>query len=148
MLRSDLCDYSDAYIVVKGKIIVINPENDAYDRQLAFKNNAPFTSCILKTNNILIDNAKDLDIVVPIYNLLQHSKNYRKTTGSLWNYYRDEPNNGAVGNINYSIKYSKSFNYKTSNTGKLEGKNVEKDDVEIVVLLKYLSNFWRTLVLP
>ena len=148
MLRSDLCDYSDAYIVVKGKIIVINPENDAYDKQLAFKNNAPFTSCILKTNNILIDNAKDLDIVVPIYNLLQHSKNYRKTTGSLWNYYRDEPNNGAVGNINYSMKYSKSFNYKTSNTGKLEGKNVEKDNVEIVVLLKYLSNFWRTLVLP
>ena len=148
MLRSDLCDYSDAYIVVKGKIIVINPENDAYDKQLAFKNNAPFTSCILKTNNILIDNAKDLDIVVPIYNLLQHSKNYRKTTGSLWNCYRDEPNNGAVGNINYSMKYSKSFNYKTSNTGKLEGKNVEKDDVEIVVLLKYLSNFWRTLVLP
>ena len=64
------------------------------------------------------------------------------TTGSLWNYYREKPNSGAVGNINYSIKDSKSFNYKTSITGKLEGNNVEKDDVEIVVPLKYLSNFW------
>ena len=71
-----------------------------------------------------------------------------KTTGSLWNCYRDEANSGAVENINYSIKNSKSFNYKTSITGKIEGNNVEKDDVEIVVPLKYLSNFWRTLDLP
>ena len=80
-----------------------------------------------------------------MYNLLEYSKNYRKTTGSLWNYYRDEPNSGAVGNINYSIKVSKSFDYKTSITGKLESNNVEKDDVEIVVPLKYLRTFWRTL---
>ena len=103
MLRSDLCDYSDAYIVVKGKIIVTNPRNDVYDKKLASKNNAPFTSCISKINNRLIDNAEDLDIVMPMYNLLEYSKNYRKTTGILWNYYRDEPNSGAVGNINYSI---------------------------------------------
>ena len=68
-----------------------------------------------------------------------------KTIGSLWYYYRDEQNNGAVGNINYSTKNSKIFDYKTSITGKLEGNNVEKDDVEIVVPLKYLNNFWRTL---
>ena len=145
MLRLDLCNYSDAYIVVKGKIIVANPDNDAYDKKLAFKNNAPFTSCILKTDNTLIDKAKDLDIVMPMYNLIEYSKNYRRTTGSLWNCYRHEPNSGAVGNINYSMKDSKSFNYKTSITGKLEGNNVEKDDVEIVVPLKYLRNFWRTL---
>ena len=83
-----------------------------------------------------------------MYNLIEYSKNYRKATGSLWNYYRDEPNSGAVGNINCSIKDSKSFNYKTSNTGKLEDKNVEKDDAEIVVPLKYSSNFWRTLDIP
>ena len=83
-----------------------------------------------------------------MYNLIEYSKNYRKTPGNLWNYYRDEPNSGAVGNINYSIKDSKSFNYETSITGKLEGKNVEKDDVEIVVPLQYLSNFWRTLDIP
>ena len=145
MLRLDLCNYSYAYIVVKGKIIVANPDNDAYDKKLAFKNNAPFTSCILKTDNTLIDKAKDLDIVMPMYNLIEYSKNYRRTTGSLWNCYRHEPNSGAVGNINYSMKDSKSFNYKTSITGKLEGNNVEKDDVEIVVPLKYLRNFWRTL---
>ena len=148
MLSSDLCDYSDAYIVVKGKVTVTNPNNNAYDKKLALKNNAPFLSCISKINNALNDNAEDLDIVMPMYNLLEYSKNYRKTTGSLWNYYRDKLNSGAVGNINYSIKNSKSFDYKTSITGKLEGNNAEKDDVEIVVPLKYLSNFWRTLDLP
>ena len=80
-----------------------------------------------------------------MYNLIEYSKNYRKITGSSWNYYSDEPNSGAVGNINYSIKDLKPFDYKTSIAGKLEGNNVEKDDVEIVVSLKYLSNFWRTL---
>ena len=79
MLRSDLC----AYIVVQGKIIVTNPDNDAYDKKLAFKNNAPFTSSILKINNTLIDNAEDLDIVMLKYNLIEYSKNYRKTTVSL-----------------------------------------------------------------
>ena len=148
MLRSDLCDYSDAYIVVKGKITVANPNNDAYDKKLAFKNNAPFTSCISKINNTLIDNAKDLDVVMPMYNLLEYSKNYRKTTGSLLNCFRDEPNSAAVGNINYSIKNSKSFDYKSSITGKLESNNVGKGDVETVVPLKYLSNFWRTLNTP
>ena len=148
MLKSDLCDYSDAYIVVKGKITVANPNNNAYDKKLAFKNNAPFTSCISKINNTLIDNAKDLDVVMPMYNLLEYSKNYRKTTGSLLNCYRDEPNSGAVGNINYSIKNSKSFDYKSSITGKLESNNVGKGDVETVVPLKYLSNFWRTLNTP
>ena len=148
MQRSDLCDYSDAYIVVKGKIIVTNPDNDAYDKKLTFNNNAPFVSCLSKINETLIGNAEDLDIVMPIYNLVEHSKNYGKTTGSLWNYYRDEPNSGTVGNINYSIKDSKSFNYKTSIAGKLEVNNVEKDDVEFVVPLKYLSNFWRALDIP
>ena len=148
MLRSDLCDYSDAYIVVKGNIIVTNPDNDAYDKKLAFKNSAPFTSCISKINNTLIDNAEDLDILMPMYHLIEYSKNYRNTTESLWNYYRDERNSGAIGNINYSIKDSKPFNYEISVTGKLEGNNVEKDDVEIVVPLKYLSNFWRTLDIP
>ena len=128
MLRLDLCDYSDAYIVLKGKIIVTNPDNDAYDKKLTFKNNAPFTSCISKINNTLIDNAEDLDIVMPMYSLTEYSKSYRKTTASLWNYYRDEPNSGTEGNINYSIKDLKSFNYKTSITGKLEDNSAEKDE--------------------
>ena len=83
-----------------------------------------------------------------MYNLLEYSKNYRKTTGSLWNYYRDEPKCEAEGNINYSIKNSKSFNYKTSITGKLEGNDLEKENAVIVLPLKYLSNFSRTLDRP
>ena len=74
MLRSDLCDYSDAYIVVKGDIIVrkaiARTFIDTTNRILAFKNNASFTNCISKINNVLIDNAEDLDIVIPMYNLL------------------------------------------------------------------------------
>ena len=144
MLRSDLCDFSDAYIVVKGTITVTNPDNNPYDKKLAFKNNAPIVSCTSKINNTLIDNAEDLDVIMPMYNLLEYSKKYSKTTGSFWNYYRDEPNSGANNNINYSIKDSKSFDYKTSITGKLEGNNTEKES-EIVVPLKNFSNFWRTL---
>ena len=109
MLRYDLCGFSDAFIVMKGKISITNPNNNAYDKKLASKNNAPFVSCISKINNTFIDNAEDLDVVMPMYNLLECSKNYSKTTGSFWNYYRDEPNRGANNNINYSIKDSKSF---------------------------------------
>ena len=107
MLRSDLYDYSDAYIVVKGDITLtkINGRGiiDIRNRFLAFKNNAPFTNCISKINNVLIDNAEDLDIVTPMYNLLEYSKNYRKTTRSLWNYYRDEPNNLLLNNYNADL---------------------------------------------
>ena len=95
-------------------------------------------------NNTSIDNTEDLDVVIPMYNLLEYSKNYSKTRGSFWNYYRDEPNTGANNNINYSIKDSKSFDYKASITGKLEGNNTEKEG-EIVVPLKHLSNFRRIL---
>ena len=126
MLRSDLYDFSDVYVVVKGTITVTNPNNNAYDKKLAFKNYAPFVSCISKINNTLIDNAEDLDVVMPMYNWLEYSKNYSKTTGSFWNCYRDEPNSGANNNINYSIKDSKSFDNKTSIIGKLEGNNTEK----------------------
>ena len=97
----------------------------------------------INENQKIIDNAEYLDIVMPMYNLLEYSKNYSKTAGSFWNYYRDEPNNGANNSTNYSIKDSKSFDYKTSITEKLEGNNTEKE-VEIVVLLNHLSNFWRT----
>ena len=98
---------------------------------MAFKNGGPFISCISKINNTLIDNAEDLNVVMPTYSVLQYSKNYSKTSGILWNYYRDDANSG-VGNVNYSIKDSKSFDYKTSITRKLEGNNTEKE-VEIIV---------------
>ena len=129
MLRSDLCDFSDAYIVVKGDITLKKDADkgfiDIRNRSLAFKNNAPFTNCISKINNVLIENAEDLDVVLPMCDLLEYSKNYRKTTGGLWNYYRYEPNNPPlnplVGNnpptVNYNVEpitNSSSFKYKTS----------------------------------
>ena len=85
MLRSNLGHFSDAYIVVKGTITITDSNDANYNKKLALKNNAPFTSCISKIDNTLIDNAEDLDIVMPMYNLLEYSKNYRKTTGNLWN---------------------------------------------------------------
>ena len=126
---------------------VTNPNNNAYDKKLAFKNNAPFISCISKINSTLIDNAEGLDIAMPMYNLIEYSKNSSKTTGRLWNYYRDEGNKGAVGDINYSIRVSKSFDYKTSITGRLQGNKTETN-VEIVVPLKHLSNFWSPVNIP
>ena len=83
MLRSDLCDFSDVYIVVKGTITIARPNNAKRNKSVAFKNNAPFIYCISKINDAKIDNAEDLDVVMPMYNLLEYSKNYKKTTRSL-----------------------------------------------------------------
>ena len=115
---------------------------------MAFKNNEPFTSCISKINGVQTDNAEDLDVVMPMYNLLEYSKNYRKTTGSLWNYYRDEPSDPLSSD-------SESFKYKTSITGNTynigdgeegyDANKVGKNETEVVIPLKHLSNFWRSL---
>ena len=137
MLRSDLCDFSDAYIVVKGTITVTkktftnddteapnntvaNATNTANDnafgeKKLVFRNNAPFINCVLKINGVKIDNVEDLDVVMPMYNLLEYSKNYKKTTGNLWNYYRDEPNSSTDNdNRTRSFLNSESFDYKAN----------------------------------
>ena len=78
MLRSDLCDFNDAYIIVKGTITITAPDNGKRNKEVAFKNNAPFINCISKINDVEIDNAEDLNVVMPMYNLLEYSKNYRK----------------------------------------------------------------------
>ena len=130
MLRSDLRDFSDVYIVVKGTITLTKTNGrgiiDIRNWFLAFKNNAPFTNCISKIHNVLIDNAEDLDVVISMYNLLEYSKHYRKTTGSLWNYYRDEPNDFSANNCNANpITNSESFKCKNSITGKTSNANQE-----------------------
>ena len=116
-------------------------------KKLVFKNNVPFINCISRINGIKIDNAEDLDVAMPMYNLLEYSKNYKKTTGSLWNYYRDEPNSNTDDNeIMHSILNSESFDYKANfmENGVTQN-NLTKNNVKIVVPLKYLSNFWRSL---
>ena len=138
MIRLGLCDFGDAYINVTRNITVVNKNNnDNYNRKLAFKYNAPFTACISKINGVLTDIAEDLKVVMPMYNLLEYSKNYEKITGSLWNYYRDEPKYGAVGKGNEKITtyfaHSKSFNYKTKITGELNVGGNTKKGIKIVV---------------
>ena len=99
MLKSSLCDYSDAYIHVKGKMTITGAGDNAEAREadernkgVVFKNCAPFTNCISEINNTQVYNTKDIDIVMPMYNLIEYSNNCAKTSGSLWQYYRDESN--------------------------------------------------------
>ena len=146
MLRSNLCNYVDAYILVNGTITITGAAADAVARQaderdkgVTFKNCAPFIKCISGINNTEIDNAKYIDIVMPMYNLIEYSDNYSKSSGSLWQYCKDEPND--------NIANSESFKYKIKIIGKTPD-NGNTKNTKIVVSLKYLSNFWRTFEMP
>ena len=117
MLKSDLCNYADAYIFVKGTITITGHGDDDAARQLdernkgvICKNCAPFTKCISGINGTDIDNSQDIDIIMSMYNLIEYSDNYWKTSGSLWQYYRDDPNN--------NLAKSESFKSKIKITGK------------------------------
>ena len=171
MLRSDLCDYSDAYILINGIITVAgyNPR-DRQNRPVILKNNAPFVSCITRINGELIEDADDLDIVIPMYNLLKYSKNYRKTIGSLYSYYRDELTNDQNDNFaNINVINSEAFKYKNKiigNTYNVDSTRVPADggarkvntdyrannsgkkSIELAIPLEYLGNFWRALNIP
>ena len=147
MLKSSSCDFSDAYILVKGRITVTGARDaakqakqaDETNKGVIFKNCTPFINCKGEINNTERDNAKDIDIVMPMYNLIEYSDNYSKTSGSLWQYYKDEPNDNFAD--------SESFKSKVRITGNTPADGNTKD-VEIIVLLKYLSNVWRTLEIP
>ena len=144
MLKSSLCDYSDAYILVKGTIIVNNTaaaDADANNsnKKVIFINCTPFTNCINEINNTQVDNAKDIDIVMPMHNLIEYSVNYSKTSGGLWQYCKDIPavdNNNAIGNFAEN-NLTDSFSFKVKMTGQT-GDNGTKD-VEIMVPLKILK---------
>ena len=124
MLRSSLCDYSDAYILVKGNITVNNTAADGAaanntNKKVIFKNCAPFTNCISKINNTQIDNAEYINIVMPMYNLIEYSDNYWKTSGSLWQYCKEIPavnNDDNIVDLN-GANATDSFNFKTKITG-------------------------------
>ena len=153
MLKSRLCDYSDAYIHVRGTITVNNTAAaDAHannaNKKVIFKNCAPFTKYISEINNTNVDDAKDIDIVMPMYNLIECNDNYSKTSGSLRQYCKDIPeindNNAIVKLTNNNL--TDSFNFKVKMIGQT-GDNGTKN-VEIMVSLKYSSIFWRTLEIP
>ena len=124
MLRSNLCDYADVYILVNGRVTITvdagpepNPDAPRHaaqllaprqagerDKGVTFKNCAPFTKCISRINNTDIDNAQDIDIVMPMYNLIEYSDNYSKTSGSLWQYYKDDPNDNIANSESFKFK--------------------------------------------
>ena len=151
ILMSSLCDYSDAYILVKGNISVNNNAGagaalNNIGKKVIFKNCAPFTNCISKINNTQIDNAEYIDIVMPMYNLIEYSDNYSKKSEILWQYCKDIPavnNNGNIVDFD-GANATDSFSFKTKTTGQTNDDR-EINDVEIMVPLKYLNNFWRTL---
>ena len=150
MLRSYVCDFSDPYIAVKGDIIVANPDDAKRHKSVAFKNHAPFINCISEVNGVQINNAEDLDVVMPMYNMFEYSKNYKKTTRSLWNYYRDQPSN-PLSSTSESFKCKTGITENTYDVGAGgPGRvaNKDKHGSEIVILLKHLINIWRTLNIP
>ena len=154
MLRSSVCDYSDPYILVKGNIVANNTTAAGADanntnKKVIFKNCASFTNCVSKINNTDIDNTKYIDIVMPMYNLIEYIDNYSKTSESLWKYYEDIPavnNDGDIVNFN-ETNATNSLHFKTKITGQANDDG-EINGIEILVPLKFLSNFWRTLEMP
>ena len=143
-IKSSLCDYSDAFILVTGNITVDANNNT----DVAFKNCAPFSTCTTKINDVFVDEANHIYIAMPMYNLIEYSDNYSDTSGSLWQFKRDEV---LDNNADLAIDNSQSFKYKAALVGKedaVDGENSSVKKAKIVVLLKYLSNFWRSLEMP
>ena len=148
VIKSNLCDYSDAYILVTGNITATG--GDANTR-VAFKNCAPFTKFIIHINDEHVNNADNLDIIMPMYNLTEYSDNYSDTSEGWWQFKRDEspitddgnPDNVSVGNSSSSNYKSRFMKESVADNNKRVFKNVK-----IAVLLKYLFNFWRSSEMP
>ena len=154
MLRSNLCDYSAAYILAKGTISVTAPGvnnnanniRDKRNRPVILKNNAPFVSCITRINGELIEDADDLDIVMSMYNLLEYSKNYRKTIGSLYDYYRDELTSDNNDNFaNRDVVNSSPFKYKNKIIGNTYNVNVGADGYDVNFFFFFFFFNWYSL---
>ena len=147
MLRSSLCDYSDAYILVKGNVTVKNTADDGADanntnKNVIFKNCAPFTNSISKINNTQIDNDEYIDIVMQMYKLIKYSDNYSKISGSLWQYCKNIPAVDDDGDIVIFDRTNDtdSANFKSKIIGKTNNDR-DTENVEIMVPPKYLNNF-------
>ena len=111
MLRSNLCDYADQYKLVKGTISITGARNndaakrlDERNKGVIFRNYAPFTKCMNRISNTEIDTARDIDIVMPMYNMVEYSDNYSKTSGSLWQYYKDDTSDNIADSESFNIK--------------------------------------------
>ena len=142
VLKPNLCDYAEAYILNDGTIRAAAANANT---RLRLKNSAPFTKCNLEINDEHVDRAENLDITMPMYNLIEYSDNYQDSSAILYQYKRDEPPEAnAVADL--TVNNSSSFKHKVSLLGNpvLDG-NITKRSVKVVVPLKYLSNFFRSL---
>ena len=141
-IKSSLCDYSDAFILVTG-YITVGADDDTH---VAFKNCASFSTCKTEINDVFIDEANHISIAMPMYNLIEYSDNYSDASGSLWQFKKDEI---SINNVDFTATNSDSFKYKAALVGKpvnaVDNKNSSIKNTKIVVPLKYLSNFWRSL---
>ena len=150
-IRSSLCDYSDLYILAKGNIIVPNTAATGAtvnntNREVILKNCASITDCITEIINIQVDDAQNIDAVMPMYNLIEYSDVYSKTSESLWQNYWDEPALNKSGDANDFPENKNNTNlFKVKQQIAGQTGNVGTKDAEIMVPLRYLSNFWRTL---
>ena len=149
VLKPNLCDYTKAYILVDGTIRATTAVNTT---RLALKNCAPFTKCNLEINDEHVDTAENLDIVMPMYNLIEYSDNYQDSSATLYQYKRDEPpEDDAITDL--AADNSSSFKYRIKLLGNVtevvgNAAGVRRLNVKIVVPLKYLSNFFRSLAMP
>ena len=149
VLEQNLCDYAEAYILVDGTIRATNAVNAT---RLALKNCAPFTKCNLEINNEHVDAAENLDIVMPMYNLIEYSDNYQDSSATLSQYKRDEPPEADVV-ADLTSNNSDYLKYKIKLLGNVievagDAAGVRRLNVKVVVSLKYLSNFFRSLEMP
>ena len=145
VLKLNLCDYAEAYILVYGTIRGTGGDNNT---RLALKNCAPFTKCNLEINDEHIDTAENLDIVMHMYNLIEYSDNYQDSSATLYQYKRDEPPEANAFD-DLTVGNSNSFKYKVSLSGNpVVADNIAKRSAKVVVPLKYLSNFFRSLEMP
>ena len=145
VLKPNLCDYAEAYILIDGTIMAAAADANT---RLALNNCAPFTKCNLEINDEHADTAENLDITMPMYNLIEYSDNYQDSSATLYQYKRDEPpEDDAVADL--TADNSSSFKYKVSLLGNpVHDGAVAKISLKVVVPLKYLSNFIRSLEMP
>ena len=145
VLKPNLCDYAEAYILVDGTIRAAAANANT---RLALKNCAPFTKCNLEINDENVDTTENLDIVMPMYNLIEYSDNYQDSSATLYQYKRDEPPEGdPIPNL--AVDNSSSFKYKVELLGDpVVVNNIARRNVKVVVPLKYLTNFFRSLEMP
>ena len=149
VLKPNLCDYADAYVLVDG---TIRAEGAVNATRLALKNCAPFEKCNLEINEEHVDTAENLDIVMPLYNFIEYSDNYQDSSATLYQYKRDEPPE-ADPIADLTVDISSSFKYKINLLGNIAAADpdvarIARLNVKIVVPLKYLSNFFRSLEMP